>query len=168
MKKPVFTIPYAAGSIFQTSHTHHLPMIPCRVLAALLWSICAYAQAPASRNEFVIRNARIFDGSRVIGNGDVWVRNGLIEGVGSGLSVPPGIRTTDGAERTLVPGLIDAHVHTMGQDKFLKSALALGVTTELDIYDSGRRRRDYSGDRTRGGRSQGGPRAVRFAEREKR
>jgi len=39
----------------------------------------------------------------------------------------------DATGRTLVPGLIDAHVHTMGQDRFLKSALALGVTTELDM-----------------------------------
>jgi imidazolonepropionase-like amidohydrolase len=57
----------------------------------------------------------------------------MIEAVGPKLKVPAGILAIDGTGRTLVPGLIDCHVHTMGQDKFLKSALALGVTTELDM-----------------------------------
>ena len=102
-------------------------------LAALLLSIGAAAQTPAPKNEFVIRNARIFDGSRVISKGDVWVKNGMIQAVGPETKVPSGVRTIDGTGRTLVPGLIDAHVHAMGVDNFLKSALALGVTTELDM-----------------------------------
>ena len=114
MKKPVFTIPYAAGP---TRRTYHFPTTPCSALAVLLLSIGVFAQTPTSRNEFVIRNARIFDGSRVTANGDVWVRNGMIEAVGANLNVPAAIRTIDGSGRTLLPGLIDAHVHTMGQDK---------------------------------------------------
>src|SRR5262249_39684020 len=44
-----------------------------------------------------------------------------------------GARAIDGTDKTLVPGLIDAHVYTMGSPDFLRSALALGVTTEIDM-----------------------------------
>jgi len=106
-----------------------------QILAALMVLVlsgAAFAQAPKS-SDFVVRNARIFDGSRVIANGDVWVENGMIRAVGSNLAPPAGIPTIDGTGKTLLPGLIDTHVHTMANDNFLKSALALGVTTELDM-----------------------------------
>ena len=47
--------------------------------------------------------------------------------------LPSGIPRIDGTGRTLLPGLIDTHVHTMGLDTALKSALALAVTTEFDM-----------------------------------
>ena len=105
-----------------------LVMIFHGTLALLLLTVGAFAQAPQSQtNEFVIRNTRVFDGSRVIPNGYVWVRNGTIKAVGPHIKIPSGIRVIDGTGKTLLPGLIDAHVHTMGMDKFLQSALALGV-----------------------------------------
>jgi imidazolonepropionase-like amidohydrolase len=87
--------------------------------------------APAG--DFVIRNARIFDGDRVLSRGDVWVENGLIRAVGPDLATPASVPAFDATGKTLLPGLIDAHVHTMGSPDFLRSALALGVTTELDM-----------------------------------
>ena len=39
----------------------------------------------------------------------------------------------DGAGRTLLPGLIDAHVH-IGHEETLEQAAALGVTTVLDMW----------------------------------
>jgi hypothetical protein len=102
-------------------------------LMVVLLCATSFAQSPAPRNEFVIRNARIFDGTRVIPRGDVWVKDGMIKALGSNLSVPAGTLTIDGAGKTLFPGLIDTHVHTLGQDANLKSALALGVTTEFDM-----------------------------------
>jgi len=133
MRKRSLTMTTVVGPAGRSRHTNHSGPKARGALAVLLLSISAFAQPPIPRNEFVIRNARIFDGSSVISRGDVWVKNGNIKAVGPGIDVPPGIRTIDGTGRTLVPGLIDAHVHTMGQDKFLKSALALGVTTELDM-----------------------------------
>jgi imidazolonepropionase-like amidohydrolase len=103
-----------------------------RTLTALIFSGVG-ALAQAQDRQFVIRNARIFDGARVIPQGDVWVKDGRIEAAGPHLHLPPGVPTMDAAGRTLLPGLIDAHVHSLGMDKFLKSALALGVTTELDM-----------------------------------
>lgn len=99
----------------------------------ILLGVRSFGETSASRNEFVIRNARIFDGTRVIACGDVWVENGLIKAVGPRLATPADIPTVDGTGKTLLPGLIDTHVHTMGQDTNLKSALALGVTTEFDM-----------------------------------
>ncbi|HTS35910.1 MAG TPA: amidohydrolase family protein [Candidatus Solibacter sp.] len=106
-----------------------------QILAALMVLALggsSLAQAPKSR-DFVVRNVRIFDGRRVIPNGDVWVDNGVIKAVGANVATPDGVLTIDGRGKTLLPGLIDTHVHTMGNDHFLKSALALGVTTELDM-----------------------------------
>src|SRR5262245_14845145 len=64
-----------------------------------------------------IKAARLFDGK-----GDTEIQNAvvLIEGskitqVGSGLSVPAGATVIDLGDATLVPGLIDAHVHLAGE-----------------------------------------------------
>src|SRR5579871_768187 len=108
----------------------------CWAFTLCIASACAFAQTPSTKdngNSFVIRNARIFDGSQVIERGDVLVQNGTIKAVGANISVPSGTRVVDGTGKTLLPGLIDSHVHTMGMDTSLKSALALGVTTEFDM-----------------------------------
>ena len=66
---------------------------------------------PAAENSFVIRNVRLFDGSRVTEKTDVWVEDGKIKAVGGHLKTPAGTETIDGSGKTLLPGLIDAHVH---------------------------------------------------------
>ena len=103
----------------------------CFVLAA--HGQTAPQASTANHNTFMIRSVRIFDGAKVIRHGGVMVENGMISAVGSDLEAPSGIPVIDGTGKTLLPGLIDAHVHTMGDPNFLKSALALGVTTELDM-----------------------------------
>lgn len=105
----------------------------CIVVASILVLMvsAALAQSPTS-NEFVIRNARIFDGSKVIPKGDVWVQDGKIKAVGEQIKVPAGVSVIDGSGKTLLPGLIDAHVHVYGDA--LKQALIFGVTTELDMF----------------------------------
>lgn len=60
------------------------------------------------------------------------VRDGLIAEVGTALE--PGIAVLDGSGQTLLPGLIDAHVHTPGGAVWwglthVRQALACGVTT---------------------------------------
>jgi imidazolonepropionase-like amidohydrolase len=91
----------------------------------------AVADPPAT--EFAIRGARVFDGRQVMERGDVWVRNGRIVRVAPHLRLPPNTPVIDGRGKTLLPGLIDTHVHTMGERDFLRSALALGLTTEIDM-----------------------------------
>jgi hypothetical protein len=94
------------------------------------------AQAPAniaSTKNFVIRNARIFDGTQLQPAGDVWVEEGHIKAVGAQLEVPAGVASIDASGDTLLPGLIDAHTHVYALDH-LRAALIFGVTTELDMF----------------------------------
>ncbi len=64
---------------------------------------------------FLIRNARIFTGDgKVIENGGVLVRDGKIAAVYEGTAPDPEqlkAEVVEGAGKTLLPGLIDAHIH---------------------------------------------------------
>lgn len=89
------------------------------VLCALLPTM-SRAQDPAptpasglASTSMVIKAARLFDGKSDSGiqNAVVIVEGGKITQVGSGLAVPAGATVLDLGDVTLVPGLIDAHVH---------------------------------------------------------
>jgi imidazolonepropionase-like amidohydrolase/ABC-type multidrug transport system permease subunit len=63
---------------------------------------------------FLIRNARIWTGDRVIENGAVLVSGGKIAEIYEGAAPDPEklkAETVEGAGKTLLPGLIDVHVH---------------------------------------------------------
>src|SRR5271169_2888233 len=76
-----------------------------------------------------ITNARIFDGERVIDDHTVVIEDAIIHAVGSAVPVESTIIYAHGS--TLLPGLIDAHVHTDMDG--LHDALLFGVTTELEM-----------------------------------
>jgi imidazolonepropionase-like amidohydrolase len=71
--------------------------------------------ATAAPATVLFRNVRVFDGlsGRVSGAQDVLVRGHLIERIAPGLAPEPGARVIDGGGRVLMPGLIDAHWHSM-------------------------------------------------------
>jgi imidazolonepropionase-like amidohydrolase len=81
----------------------------------------------------LICGALVFDGQRPRGTANVLLAGGRIAAVGSGHSVPPGAEVVDGRGATLLPGLIDCHVHA-DDVRALGQALAFGVTTELDMF----------------------------------
>jgi len=81
---------------------------------------------------FVVREVAVFDGERLQPDTDVVVNDGRVVAVGHGLQAPAGLAEIDGRGRTLLPGLIDAHVHTFGNGLF--DALNFGVTTVLDMF----------------------------------
>ncbi len=87
---------------------------------------------PDAGNGFVIRDARVFDGRKVLEQTDVWVEAGAIKAIGKKLKVPSSVRAIDASGDTLLPGLIDAHTHAFGDA--LKDAEIFGVTTELDMF----------------------------------
>ena len=58
----------------------------------------------------LLRGAVVFDGEHVVGTSDVLVREGRIAAVGRDLS-PDDATVLDCRDHTLLPGLIDAHVH---------------------------------------------------------
>ena len=63
----------------------------------------------------LFENVRIFDGvsPQLSEPGSVLVRDGIIEKVSAGNLLAEGARIIDGAGRTLMPGLIDVHWHSM-------------------------------------------------------
>jgi imidazolonepropionase-like amidohydrolase len=101
----------------------------------------AMAEVPQGRpsGTFAIRDARVLDGERVLDKATVVVRDGQIVAVGADVTIPTGMPVVDGSGRTLLPGLIDAHVHTFGNA--LQRALVSGVTAVLDMFtDQGQAR----------------------------
>ena len=85
--------------------------------------------AAASGSATVLfRDVRIFDGmsGRVAGPSDVLVRGNRIERIGPGLVPEPTTRIIVGSGRVLMPGLIDAHWHSM------MAAPSLGVILSGD------------------------------------
>jgi imidazolonepropionase-like amidohydrolase len=109
-------------------------------LAAMLWTMQdTGVAAPAARpapGEFAIRDVRVFDGETFVPRTTVLVRDGLIAAVGPDLELPAGIDVVEGRGRTLLPGLIDGHVHTWADAR--RDALRFGVTTVLDMFSDHR------------------------------
>jgi imidazolonepropionase-like amidohydrolase len=90
-----------------------------------------------------ITGARVFDGEKDLGFPTILIDGGKIAGVGG--QVPADAEIVDGSGATLLPGLIDAHVHT--SEDALALALRFGVTTELEMQGTWTRgRRDEFGD----------------------
>jgi imidazolonepropionase-like amidohydrolase len=91
-------------------------------------------------NSFVIRNTRVFDGATVHKNVDIAVSDGLIQAVGSHLRAE-GLLEVDGHGKTVIPGLIDSHVHVIFSANTeppkvqlaQRDALRFGVTTLVDL-----------------------------------
>ena len=86
----------------------------------------------SAEGTFIVRNVRLFDGNEVVDWTSVLVRDGKIAEVGVDLAAPAQAKVIEGAGRTLIPGLIDAHTHAFGDA--LARALVFGVTTELDMF----------------------------------
>jgi imidazolonepropionase-like amidohydrolase len=108
-----------------------------RIVAAVCVGIvvAAATTSPASTRSgaFVIHNVRIFDGEKIIDADSVAVANGKIVAVGKNVAAPPDAQVIDGTGDTLLPGLIDSHVHAWIRD-VLKADLVMGITTDLDMY----------------------------------
>src|SRR5215831_9138415 len=83
-----------------------------RILLPLLFLA---ANAFAADRVVVLRAARMIDGraNGAVSPGLVVIRNNKIESVGG--TAPAGAETIDLGDATLLPGLVDAHVHTLLQ-----------------------------------------------------
>lgn len=83
----------------------------------------------------LVTNARIFDGERFAEANSVLLEGASIAAVGRDLPAPDRGEVIDARGNTLLPGLIDAHVHTPDAldraEAALRQSLALGITTAL-------------------------------------
>lgn len=87
-----------------------MPALRC----ALALFLVTVALLPATASaDVLIRDVRIFDGvgPSLSAPTDVLVRGNTIERIDAGIGPPDGARVIDGRGRTLMPGLIDVHVH---------------------------------------------------------
>lgn len=105
-----------------------LPLLLAAAAGALSFAASAAAQAPG----FAITGVRVFDGEKVLPRTTVVVQGGRVTAIGPNARVPAGATVIDGAGKTLLPGLIDAHTHTFGAAR--TDAIRFGVTTELDMF----------------------------------
>ena len=82
----------------------------------------------ASMPQLLLRNARIFDGtSAECAEGmSVLVADGLIREISAQPLAAPSAQVIDVGGRTLMPGLIDAHVHAFASDVVVQKVEALG------------------------------------------
>ncbi len=78
-------------------------------------------------------NVAVFDGESLLPATTVVVEDGVITAVGDDAAVPEGAEVVDGSGMTLLPGLIDAHVHAF-TPQMLEQALMFGVTTVFDMF----------------------------------
>ena len=85
-----------------------------KLAAALLFlATTVAAQTAAPPKAIVLRAARMFDGTSdtIIRNGAVVVQGNHIVAVGANVAIPANAQVIDLGDVTLLPGLIDAHVH---------------------------------------------------------
>jgi imidazolonepropionase-like amidohydrolase len=101
-------------------------LIACTVFATL-------TIAQSTSKPIWIEHVRVFDGTRVLENSNVLVEGGLIRSVAANIPRPVNATVIDGTGKTLLPGLIDAHTHTIAE-ALLQQAPVFGVTTDLDMF----------------------------------
>ena len=87
---------------------------------------------------YLITNTRLFNGDTVTSTStNILIENGHIAQISESQpsSLPPETITINGSGKTLIPGLIDAHVHAFREELSLKRAIKYGVTTVLDMHN---------------------------------
>ncbi len=104
----------------------------------------ARAQTSSNPSETLIRNATVLTITRgVLTNTDVLIRNGKIAAVGKGLSAGANARVIDGTGKYVMPGIIDAHSHSMMDGQVNEGSLAVSSMvrtqdvlnpTDIDLY----------------------------------
>src|SRR5215475_8909061 len=107
--------------------------VACLITFLFLSQLSALAQGPRG---FAIRDVRLFDGVQTSEHRTVFVEKGKIVRIGNNsMKLEAATATINGTGMTLLPGLIDSHVHigTPVRDA-LRDALTFGVTTELDMF----------------------------------
>ncbi len=84
-----------------------------------------------AQDSFIIKNVRLFDGEKVIENTSVLIENGKISKIAP--VIKENHNSIDGAGKTLIPALTNAHVHAWSPSSLQEAAKA-GVINVLDMH----------------------------------
>jgi imidazolonepropionase-like amidohydrolase len=95
---------------------------------ALLAATGAAAQAPDTPATTLFENVRVFSNGRMSGPTNVLVEGNSIASIGPKVTAPAGATRIAGAGRTLMPGLIDVHVHMHFTAMTMKDMLSPDLT----------------------------------------
>lgn len=80
----------------------------------------------------LIKNVKIFQNDALTAPTNVVIKDGLIQEISDQLENDNNPDVVDGQGKTLMPGIIDSHIHLSGIEN-LQQATAYGVTTMLDM-----------------------------------
>lgn len=90
-------------------------------------------------NSMLVKDVKIFDGTKIIERGYVYVLDGKIAAVGEGNfngELTTGFTVISKPGHTIIPGLIDAHIHALsGNVNSIEQSLRFGVTTVCDMHN---------------------------------
>ncbi|MFZ6779929.1 CIA30 family protein [Undibacterium sp. Ji83W] len=101
---------------------------------AIALAVCTGSiHSPATAASFLIEHVRVFDGQKILADKNVLIVDGKIQDSNFSGKPAADITIINGKGRTLLPGLIDAHVHAY-QDQELP--LLYGVTTQIDMFSN--------------------------------
>jgi imidazolonepropionase-like amidohydrolase len=106
-------------------------------LALLLAGAAAACAAPETNERAtIIRRVRVFDGERVLSTlMDILIEQGVITRVAPERESRRAADLVEGNGRTVIPGLIDSHMHAGDGTLALAQQIAFGVTTSIGMYD---------------------------------
>lgn len=99
----------------------------------LLLAAALTAALPAFAATTLIRDVRVFDGQRTHVHRNVLINGAHIADPDFRGEPRAGTTLIEGKGRTLLPGLIDSHVHAY---QYLDLPLLFGVTTQVDMFTS--------------------------------
>ncbi|MBM4159528.1 MAG: amidohydrolase family protein [Ignavibacteria bacterium] len=102
---------------------------------AAVWVLCCtlqfsgQGQTPRDTGITVIHAGRLFDSERglFVTNRDIVIKNNRVDAVGEDLAVPTGAREIDLRGLSILPGLIDVHVHLLYLEDVVKGSFSEGV-----------------------------------------
>ena len=100
-----------------TSSIRRARALPLLLPALLLACSASAAEAPSSAPVIAVKAARMLDvrGGKLLDNAVVLISGERITAAGAGLAIPAGAQVIDLGDKTLLPGLIDAHTHITGK-----------------------------------------------------
>jgi len=130
-------IPIGSMAVRSIPHAGVLEMKRLFLIACLVTfaSINIGGQPREAAQTTLIKNATVLTVSRgTLANTDVLIRNGKISNIGQNLSAPTGARVIDATGKFVLPGIIDAHSHTMmdgSVNECTKSVTSMARTQDI-------------------------------------